>query len=155
MIFCGKCVVFQKWACPCKLHEPAKGYSRNNRISGRSAVMELLELKSSGASKQNPLLCWPDHGSWCTMSSVGFVQQSGLSSGNTRTWCGTQGNLWLHCTVRLERSFPENSVYGRKSEILAAGYVLNNKKKLQADVRKSGICLKSGKGERKKLCLLE
>ena len=51
MIFCGKCVVFQKCACPCKLHEPAKGYSRNNRISGRSAVMELLELKSSGASK--------------------------------------------------------------------------------------------------------
>ena len=44
-------MVFQKCACPCKLHEPAKGYSRNNRISGRSAVMELLELKSSGASK--------------------------------------------------------------------------------------------------------
>ena len=38
-----------------------------------------------------------------------------------------QGNLWLHCNVQLERSFPENSVYGHKSETLAAGYVLNNK----------------------------
>ena len=47
----GKCVVFQKCTCPCKLYEPANRYSRNNRVFGRSAVMELLELKSSGASK--------------------------------------------------------------------------------------------------------
>jgi len=41
----------KKCTCPCKLYEPANRYSRNNRVFGRSAVMKLLELKGSGASK--------------------------------------------------------------------------------------------------------
>ena len=31
---CGKCVVFQKCTRPCKLHQLAKKYSRNHRVSG-------------------------------------------------------------------------------------------------------------------------
>ena len=40
-------MVFQKCTCSCKLYEPAK----RHEVFGRSAVMELLELKGSGASK--------------------------------------------------------------------------------------------------------
>ena len=36
---CGKCVVFQKRTCPCKLYEPAKRYSRNNRVFGTFSLL--------------------------------------------------------------------------------------------------------------------
>ena len=35
----GKCVVFQKCTCPCKLYEPAKRYSRNNRVFGTFSLL--------------------------------------------------------------------------------------------------------------------
>ena len=39
-------MVFQKCTCPCKLYEPAKRYSRNNRVFGsvsqKSAFVFLL-----------------------------------------------------------------------------------------------------------------
>ena len=40
-------MVFPKCTCSCKLYEPVK----RHEVFGRSAVMELLELKGSGASK--------------------------------------------------------------------------------------------------------
>ena len=40
-------MVFPKCTCSCKLYEPAK----RHEVFGRSAVMELLELKGSDASK--------------------------------------------------------------------------------------------------------
>mgnify|MGYP000597530229 CR=1 FL=1 len=42
-IFCGKCVVFPKCTCPCKLYEPAKRYSRNNRVSGSVSQKSTFE----------------------------------------------------------------------------------------------------------------
>lgn len=36
-------MVFQKRTCPCKLYEPAKRYSRNNRVSGSISQKSAFE----------------------------------------------------------------------------------------------------------------
>ena len=39
-------MVFQKRTCPCKLYEPAKRYSRNNRVSGSISQKSAFEREN-------------------------------------------------------------------------------------------------------------